>query len=532
MTSRTDPIAGAAPVVRRLSLPTWLACGVAFGSAAWFLFGDGIAYLLQIWTDREEYSHAYLIPLISLFLVWQRRNELTQLEFRGAWVGVAIVLLGVVLGLIGRMATVYIVQQVGLVLAVCGFVLAMTGWSALRLLWMPLLLLFTIIPLPDFLQVKVSSGMQLVSSSLGVWFLRLIGVSVYLEGNVIDLGVYRLQVAEACDGLRYLFPLMTLGLVLAYFYKGATWKRVLIFLSSIPLTILLNSLRIASIGVLVEHWGIGMAEGFLHEFQGWAVFMLSFALMVLLMIGLSRVGKDARPWRELFGLEFPAPTPRGVPRSARPVPPSLVGACVVLLAAAAGSIALPARTEVVPARTSFAAFPATLAGQRVERKPLEAIYLDTLKLDDYLMADVRGPQGAPVNLYVAWYDSQQSGRSAHSPSTCLPGGGWEMKEFGQVDVPGVAVEGRQLRVNRALIAMGPNRQLVYYWFQQRGRVLTNEYLVKWYLFWDALTRRRTDGALVRLTAPLVEGQDVTEADRELADFARETAPRLRAYIPD
>ena len=139
---------------------------------------------------------------------------------------------------------------------------------------------------------------------------------------------------------------------------------------------------------------------------------------------------------------------------------------------------------------------------------------------------------APVNLYVAWYDSQQSGRSAHSPSTCLPGGGWEMKEFGQVDVPGVAVEGRQLRVNRALIAMGPNRQLVYYWFQQRGRVLTNEYLVKWYLFWDALTRRRTDGALVRLTAPLVEGQDVTEADRELADFARETAPRLRAYIPD
>ena len=203
-------------------------------------------------------------------------------------------LLGALLGLIGQLATVYTVQQIGLVVAICGFVLALTGWPALRYLWMPLLLLFLVIPLPDFLQVKFSAGMQLISSELGVWFLRLIGVSVYLEGNVIDLGVYQLQVAEACDGLRYLFPLMTLGLVLAYFYKGATWKRVLLFLSSIPITILMNSLRIASIGVMVDRWGIGMAEGFLHDFQGWVVFMASFGLMVLLMILLSRVGKDAQ----------------------------------------------------------------------------------------------------------------------------------------------------------------------------------------------------------------------------------------------
>ncbi len=524
----------AASGLYKITASIWLAClvGAAVGA---IVFRAGVQRLVDVWESSPEYSYGYLVPLISLFLVWQRKNELAQLESRGSWAGAGVALVGVLLGLIGQLATVYTVQQIGLIATICGFVLALTGRSALRLLWMPLLLLFFMIPLPDFLQVKLSAGMQLISSTLGVWFLRLIGISVYLEGNVIDLGVYKLQVAEACDGLRYLFPLMTLGLVLAYFYKGATWKRAAIFLSSIPLTILLNSLRIASIGILVDRWGIGMAEGFLHEFQGWAVFMVSFALMVMLMIGLSKIGADARPWREVFGLEFPAPLPKGVERIPRPVPSSLVAACVVLVAGAIASLLLPNRTELVPARAKFVEFPPAIGAWAGHRQSLEGIYLDALKLDDYLLANYRGPSATPkpsVNLYVAWYDSQQAGRSAHSPRSCLPGGGWQIKDLSQIEIPGIAVNGHPLRANRALIALGADRQLVYYWFQQRGRVITNEYLVKWFLFWDSLTRRRTDGALVRLTVPVAEGADVAEADRELADFAREAMPMLRAYVPD
>ena len=146
------------------------------------------------------------------------------------------------------------------------------------------------------------------------------------------------------------------------------------------------------------------------------------------------------------------------------------------------------------------------------------------------MADYR--RGAPpVNFYVAWYDSQQAGRSAHSPRSCLPGGGWQIKSLQQVPVADVAIGGQPLRVNRALIQYGPQRQLVYYWFQQRGRVITNEYLVKWYLFWDSLTRNRSDGALVRLTVPLPEGAVEAQADRQLAQFARDLAPMLEDYVP-
>ncbi len=523
------PSAGTAPGYH-VSPAIWAALAIA-AVAGWFAFAEGAKHMLLVWESSEEYSHAYLIPLISLFIAWQRKNELARLEFAGSWLGVAIVVLGVFLGLVGQLGSVFTLQQIGLVTAIVGVVIALTGLAALRLLWMPLLLLYFVIPLPNFLQVKLSSGMQLISSEIGVWFLRMIGVSVYLEGNVIDLGVYQLQVAEACDGLRYLYPLLTLGLVLAYFYKGAMWKRVAIFLSAIPITIFMNSLRIASIGVMVDNWGIGMAEGFLHDFQGWVVFMASFGLMVLLMIGLSRVGRDARPWRELFGLEFPEPWPKDVPRAARALPASLAVSSGLLVAAAALALALPQRTETIPARQAFLDFPMVIGQWFGTRESLEPIYVQALQFDDYVLASFRGPAPQPVNLYVAWYDSQQSGRSVHSPSTCLPGGGWKMTSFSQVEVPGVSVAGQPLRVNRTVIALGESRQLVYYWFQQRGRVLTNEYLVKLYLFWDSLTRNRSDGSLVRLIVPLPEGAAEEQADRQLAQFAAELEPVLQNYVP-
>ena len=111
-----------------------------------------------------------------------------------------------------------------------------------------------------------------------------------------------------------------------------------------------------------------------------------------------------------------------------------------------------------------------------------------------------------VNLYIAYYNSQRKGEAVHSPRACLPGGGWQLSDFDQRTPGRHQIDGRPLRVNRTLIALGGQRQLVYYWFQQRGRVITNEFVVKWYLFWDAITRHRTDGALVRLITAVTARQ--------------------------
>jgi exosortase D (VPLPA-CTERM-specific) len=530
MSASAEPSVVPAAALFRPSLPSLVAVAV-FAALAWFVFRGGIENMLGAWGGQEEYSHAYIIPLIAAFLVWQKRNELAAMPFDGSWAGVAVVVAGVLLGLLGELATVFTIQQIGLMVAISGLVLALVGWKPMRYFWMPLLLLFLVIPLPNFIQVKVSSGMQLISSAIGVWFLRLMDISVFLEGNVIDLGTYQLQVVEACDGLRYLFPLMTLGLVIAWFYQGATWKRWLLFFSSIPITILMNSIRIAMIGLMVEHWGIGMAEGFLHDFQGWAVFVVSFALMVLLMIGLSMVGKDRKPWRELFGLEFPAPLPKGVPRIERKLTMPVIASVAALSLGALVAWRVPDRAELIPPRPDFVGFPMVISGWLGERSPIEQQVIDVLQFDDYVKANFRGPAKRPVNFYVAWYDTQRSGKSVHSPSTCLPGGGWKVEQFEQVTMPGVEAAGGPLTVNRAVMAMGDSKQIVYYWFQQRGRVMTNEYLVKWYLFWDGLTRRRSDGALVRVSAPLGEGETVESADRDLQLFIEAVQSTLEDYLP-
>ena len=489
------------------------------------------AYLFETW-QRETYSHGFLIPLITVFLLWQRRDLFERVVFEGSWTGVAVVMLGLGVYFLGMLASITTVDAHALVIVIAGCLLAVMGWQAFKLALVPTALLFLMNPIPNFFYNNLSSQLQLISSQIGVWVIRLFDISVFLEGNVIDLGSYKLQVVEACSGLRYLFPLMTLGIIVACFFKGKMWMRWLIFLSTVPITVLMNSFRIGVIGVLVDKWGTEQAEGFLHYFEGWVIFMACFAMLFLEMWVLVRLTGDKRPFRDIFALELPPPRPKGVPTWPRQMTKPAIAALVVLLLAVYPALSIPQRAELKPARTNFADFPMEVGGWQGQRDQMEAVFIDALKFDDYVIANYAKEGAGAVNFYTAYYASQRTGQSAHSPRSCLPGGGWRIQEFDQRPVPGITSNGKPLSVNRAVIQQADNRQLVYYWFQQRGRTLTNEYLVKWYIFWDSLTRNRSDGALVRLVTPLAKGEDATRADRRLTVFTQAVAPLLSQYVPD
>lgn len=510
---------------------TW-AIATVISVAAFAIYFQGIEFMVRWWKGREEYSHGFLIPVITLYLIWQRLDRLREMPFTGSWLGVGLAVFSLALYVLGELATIYTVIQYAFVLFIIGATWAVLGTAAFRIVAIPLFLLFFMVPFPNFIYNNLSAQLQLLSSAIGVAVIRAFGISVYLEGNVIDLGSYKLQVVEACNGLRYLFPLMTLGVIVAYFYHAALWKRLFIFFSTIPITILMNSFRIGVIGVMVEHWGQSMAEGFLHDFEGWAIFMACFGILFLEMWLLMRLTKDRRPLGQVFGLDPPQPAQEGVPWVKRRPPAAAWVLVVLTLAALLPALQLPNREETPPERADFAAFPLELGEWRGRADRMEQIYLDALKLSDYALIDYRRGDGAPVNFYAAWYDSQKKGQSAHSPRSCLPGGGWEIESLKDYTLEGVKIGGVPLTVNRAVIAHGDSRQLVYYWFQQRGRVLTNEFVVKWFVFWDALTRNRTDGALIRLIVPARPGEDLATLDRKLGDFAAELAPVLPRFVPD
>ena len=495
------------------------------------LFNEALIYLVNRWEHKEEYSYGYLIPAIFLFLIWQKKEILQRIPFEGAWTGVGIAVFGLMLFFVGQMSALYVVIQYSFLIVFTGMTLSFVGWKGFRVLWVPLFMLVFMVPLPEFLLRSLSAELQLLSSQLGVSVIRAFGISVYLEGNVIDLGAFKLQVIEACSGLRYLFPLMTFGFITAYFYKTQKWKRWLLFFSTIPITVLMNSFRIGVIGVTVEYWGQKMAEGFLHDFEGWAVFMACTGVLFLEMLIMTKIGKDRRPLREIFIIRFPEPTPAGLKTQTRSLPKPYIGVATLLVAVTFAAVITPKRSEIQPERKQFIEFPENISDWKGKVDHLDRIYVDALKFSDYILTDYLNSKKQMVNFYVAYYGSQRKGESAHSPRTCIPGGGWEIEDISQKTIKGLKVGNNQLRVNRAVISMGEHKQLVYYWFQERGRVITSEYLVKWYLFWDALTKNRTDGALVRLTAYVEPGHDISEADEVLSSFARSINSYLPDYIP-
>ncbi|MFK7886457.1 MAG: VPLPA-CTERM-specific exosortase XrtD [Gammaproteobacteria bacterium] len=509
-----------------------IAVGLIAVAALAVTFYSSLSYMAGRW-NSEEYSHGYLIPVIALFILWRERRDLVNAQWSGMWLGVVMVVVGLVMMLLGELSAIYVIVQYAFLITLAGLFLALVGGGGMRYLWVPLLYLIFMIPLPAFLYNNLSAQLQLISSQMGVAVIRAFGLSVYLEGNVIDLGVYKLQVVEACSGLRYLFPLMSFGFLCAYLFRGKMWQRVLVFLSSIPLTVVMNSFRIGVIGVLVNRYGIEQAEGFLHSFEGWVIFMACVALLFLEIVLLMKISGDKRTLSEAFNVDFGDPvTDATMLGQKRPTAPLITGVALVALAAI-GSQYLQERPASSPERLAFQSMSLDQGEWSGRTKRVEQQYLDALKMKDWFSADFRDdPALPPIELWVAYYDNQRKGASAHSPRSCLPGGGWRIDSLENHNVNGIDAVAGDLTVNRMLISYGEQRMLVYYWFKQRQRQVTNEYIVKWYLFWDAFTRNRTDGALIRYSAPILEGASVAEADARMADMIRQTYPDIVLRVPD
>ena len=188
--------------------------------------------------------------------------------------------------------------------------------------------------------------------------------------------------------------------------------------------------------------------------------------------------------------------------------------------------------ERIPARKSLNQFPLKVGEWSADKRlPLAQKFIDVLDLSEYVIVDYNNRSGKRVNFYVAYYETQSKGKSIHSPATCLPGSGWDFRQSGTVEIAGTASNTGAMQVNRAVMQQGRQYQLSYYWFPQRGRILTNAYQLKFFVFWDSLTNQRTDGALVRLVTQVYADEKIEEAEERLQKFVRDIVPVLDEYIP-
>ena len=233
------------------------------------------------WGQDPDFSHGYLVPIFAAYLVWTKRKTLFNTKLTPTWSGVAVVALGLVVLLLGVYGAELFLSRISLVILLSGLVLSFGGRELLKELRFPLLVLILAIPIPGIVFNEITIPLQLLATKLASALLPLFGVPVLREGNIIELSVMKLEVAEACSGIRSLMSLFTLAIFYGYFLEKSTLRRTVLALASIPIAIAANAVRILGTGLCVQYWDPDKAMGFFHEFSGWVMFLVSLGCLYI-----------------------------------------------------------------------------------------------------------------------------------------------------------------------------------------------------------------------------------------------------------
>jgi len=271
----------------RASTIPWAALGW-FTALLVAVFFPILRALVTQWMNDEDVSHGFFVPVVALFIAWQRRDRILALEYKPAWWGLGIMAWGGAQAYLGMLAAELFLQRTSFLITLVGLLLVLGGTALIRELLFPLLLLPFMIPIPTVIYNQLTFPLQLFASRVAETVLGWVGIPVLRDGNVLELASQKLSVAEACSGIRSLLSLTFLSLVYAYFFDGRVWMRWVLFFLTIPIAIIANAGRVTITGMLSEV-NPELARGFFHSLEGWIIFMIALALLLVTHQIISRI---------------------------------------------------------------------------------------------------------------------------------------------------------------------------------------------------------------------------------------------------
>ena len=252
------------------------------------LYWPVIVPMVKVWASDDNYSHGFLVPIISLYLAYMRKNELQTANIRPCTGGIALIAFGLLLLILGWAATEYLTMRSSLVFVISGLILYLLGWEIFKILLAPLCYLFLMVPIPAVLYDAAAFPLKLFVTNVSVLSMKALGIVVWQEGNILMFPNITLEVADACSGLRSIMSLLALGAAYAFVLHTKTRDRAILIVSTLPIAVLTNTLRVVATGVLAQFYGSAAAEGFFHEFAGLFVFAAAVVMFVALGSALKR----------------------------------------------------------------------------------------------------------------------------------------------------------------------------------------------------------------------------------------------------
>lgn len=260
------------------------------------VFSPVVPAMVGTWLNHSDNSHALLVPLISMYFVWIKREELGRIDISGSAVGGLFLAGTLVVYLVSFVGGIAVFARLMIVFSLLGLLWSCMGWQVVRVLAFPLGFLVFMVPVPDSVLGMVSFPLQLLATKIAAGVIQFCSIPVYREGNMLYFVHTQLEVAEACSGIRSIMSLTMLSVIFAHLSGNGWWRKALLIFSAIPIAMLANILRVSGTGILAHFFGDKVARGFLHEFSGLAVFVFGLVLLFLVFNLLNRIGySNPRP---------------------------------------------------------------------------------------------------------------------------------------------------------------------------------------------------------------------------------------------
>jgi exosortase D (VPLPA-CTERM-specific) len=487
-----------------------------------------IVGLFNLWSTDGDYSYAFLIPFISGYLIWERRKEITKIPIGTNWVGGVFFFLFLIISVYGILGSSPSAVRPAIPLIILSITLFCFGKEIFKALAFPLSLLIFMIPLPTLFGTKIGVHLKLASTKLGELILRIFGVSVFVEGNVIDLGISQLQVVDACSGLRYILPLLALGVVFAYFFEKVRWKQVILVISTIPIAVITNGIRIGITGILAHRYGPTVADGFFHGFSSWLIFMFAFALLFVFYFMLRFLFRKAPSYKASNPGD--KEKPEKVKSKNNTIPVVISSAFLLLVGILSyTTAALPALTI----KDGLLNFPLTIKEWKGQSESIDPEMITASGAEEAFSATYLDSSRNIVSLYIGYRGSPfvESENFFHSPNVCLPSAGSKTIMISTHEITDVPHFGT-IEVRKMISERMGQKQLVYYWFQTRNRTSFDVNINRFHLALHAILRDNTHDLFIRPITPIMPNEKIEEAEERLDQFVRDMMSALLDFLRD
>ena len=526
---------GPLPGVSALLVPYWpqIICASTLGFALALPYFSALVSLGQLWLGGgRAYAHGFLVPLVSLYFVWLRREYLAQLAHRPSQVagGVGLLASGVLL-LMGRFTGIIHAEVIAFLLALPSIILFVLGWGYIRALALPLIYLsfmappahlFFFVPQLEEFAERLHWPFQLISANIGVWTMHAVGFPALREGTFIYLPRITVEVAEACSGLQFLTSVIAIGIPLVYLTQRSWLRATTVVASGVVMAVLANGARVALGGIMATIYGAEMLHGPYKLLQGWIVAQVGIIGLFVVNWAVCKI--PSRSATKLFERWKTAPVAWPARDDGNKAFIRRFAIVVLLLIGLGTYVNFFAAPTPIPLKRPLAEIPYSFAGWYGQQSSWfkGANYFPGV--DASIARTYRTGSGREVHLFVGYVEFQAQGKSLvsyqakplHEGARIVPSG---------LDTPGPEW------VNRSTFATGEHRYATLFWYRTAAGDLTGRQHVRLRAIVDAVAHRRNNGAVILLAAPLADGNMEDTVSKDLIAFAQDLAPRLGELLP-